>query len=177
MTIVRQAKRFRTNPVELVIFAAVTGIFFNSVYNLFYERQSFNAAALTRPIDRKTSTLAKATTNPSNGMPTGRSIASVPAAITTPPGIISVDLRCEMSESQETSAHRLRLTGPLCGSATQARITNGTNHYVASVFADTQLAKFSTDYMPLVAGKNQIHIEFLNKNGKALEQDFTITKN
>ncbi|MGZ3707368.1 MAG: hypothetical protein ACXWPM_00700, partial [Bdellovibrionota bacterium] len=44
---VSKVRRFKTNPVEIVIFSVVSLIFINSLYNLFYDHQGFHPAALS----------------------------------------------------------------------------------------------------------------------------------
>lgn len=160
-----QVRRFRTNPVELVIFSCITLIFFNSVYNLFYDQNGFHAAAL-QPM----------AANPASE---GRSPASVA------PAFVNVDVRCDLNPDQDTAATKVRLAGGICGGApgldagqlVKTQVTNTANKFAATVFTDVNAAKFSTDYIPLNLGKNPIHVEFTYEGGKTVSQDINVVKN
>lgn len=157
-------RRFRINPVEGAIFAVVSLIFANSVYNLFYDNRAFNLAAL-KPME-------------ANPVSEGRAPASVSQSFQ------NVDIRCEGNLDQDTGAAKIRLNGKLCGTdaATDATklvkavVVNGANKFNATVFTDTNGGKFSTDYIPLNGGKNPIHMEFIYRSGKTFTQDFTLTR-
>jgi hypothetical protein len=157
-------KRFRVNPVELAIFSMVSLIFMNSVYNLFYDRQGFHPT-----------TLAPMAANP---ITEGRSPASVGQAASSS----FVELKCEPAVEQQVQGAKIRLTGKLCApekdakaKLSQVQITNSTNQYNATVFTDTAAGKFSTDFIPLVAGKNAIAIEFKYGAGAKVEQKVTVS--
>lgn len=158
-------KHFRTNPVELAIFLAVTGIFANSVYRLFYDSGSFQATALTRMA--------------ANPVSEGRSLAS------TRQSFLNVDLRCDAMGEQDTGANKIRLTGPLCGTdaaidaskLVKAVVFNSANKFNATVFTDTTAGKFSTDYIPLNTGRNPIHVEFSYRGGKIVSQELVLNRN
>jgi hypothetical protein len=162
----QNTRRFRVNPVELAIFSIVTLIFLNSVYNLFYDRQGFHATAL-----------APMAANP---ISEGRTPASVPRSFQ------NLDLKCEMpAGDQDTQAAKVRLNGTLCGSTIgmdetkliKTQVTNIANKFTATVFTDLSSSKYSTDYIPLNAGKNPVHIEFFYQGGKQVTRDLTINKN
>jgi hypothetical protein len=91
----RSLRQFRTNPVEIVIFLAVTAFFVHSVYRLFYESPHFQAAALTKMA--------------SNPVSEGRTPAS------TSQTFLNLDVRCDGAQDQDTGASKIRLSGPLCG--------------------------------------------------------------
>lgn len=158
-------KHFRTNPIEVAIFLAVTAIFANSVYRLFYDSDEFRAAALTRMA--------------ANPRSEGRSPAS------TQRSFLNVELRCDAMGEQETGAGKIRLTGSLCGTdaATDASklvkavVVNAANKFNATVFTDTTAGKFSTDYIPLNAGRNPIQVEFSYRGGKIVTQELVLNKN
>ncbi|MCM2277306.1 MAG: hypothetical protein NDJ89_04465 [Oligoflexia bacterium] len=159
-------RRFRTNPVEIVIFLAAVGVFSHSVYKLFNDSPSYQAAALL----------------PSAGNPVseGRSPASV-----APPAFANLDLRCDAGSEQNTQAAKVRLSGGLCGldAATdpgkliKTTVSNGANKFTATVFMDVNAAKFSTDYIPLNAGKNPIQVEFTYSGGKIVSQELVVNRN
>src|SRR5690242_2316761 len=86
--------RFRTNPVEIVIFLFVGVIFINSVYNLLYARRGFNPTAL-----------ASMTSNP---ITEGRAPASIQHSLTT------LEVPCNSVLDKETVSNKIRLSGSLC---------------------------------------------------------------
>jgi hypothetical protein len=158
-------RKFKANPIEVAILFVITLIFFNSVYNLFYNHNGFHPAALI-PM----------TANP---VSEGRSLASVSQ------NLMTWDIKCDKSLEKDTSSNKIRLNGILCGSdpalgATKllkANIINSANQYNATVFSDVNENKFSTDYIPLETGKNAIRVEFTYIDGKSSVQDLSITKN
>ncbi|MGZ3689470.1 MAG: hypothetical protein ACXVBW_14305, partial [Bdellovibrionota bacterium] len=141
-----KVRRFKTNPVEIVIFSVVSLIFINSLYNLFYDHQGFHPAALSPMAANPTSE--------------GRAPASV-----VQKSFKSVDLSCESNPEQDTTATKVRLAGPLCeidaaldaAKLLRTTIINTANQFNATVFPDVSTGKFSTDYIPLNTGKNPIH--------------------
>ena len=145
----------------------ITLIFFNSVYNLFFDQQGFRPAAL-KPM---------AATPVSEG----RS----PASNAQP--LANIDLRCEGNPDRDTVAGKVRLTGSLCGDGrgpasdaaalVKTQVTNTANKFAATVFTDVNAGKFSTDYIPLNLGKNPIHLEFSYRDGHVATQDLNIVKN
>lgn len=161
-------RQFKTNPVEIAIFLAVTTVFVNSVYKLFYESPNFKATALTKMEGNPTSE--------------GRVLAS---SAQNSQSFLNLDLKCEAQSDQETLASKVRLSGTLCGTDVQTDggklmktlVSNTSNKFNATVFTDVNAGKYSTDYIPLNSGKNLIHIEFTYRDGKVVGQDFSITKN
>jgi len=176
-------RRFRINPVEVAIFSIVTLIFFNSLYNLFYDRQGFQTTALA----------------PMLGTPTSE--GRTPAA-TTAPTFTHLNTLCDQNSDHGTSASKVRLTGPICGTVTseaadanksktfssnsgavetlkplKTQIVNQTNQFTATVFMDTASGKFSTDYIPLEIGSNSIQVEFFYPGGKTFTQQLFVHKN
>jgi hypothetical protein len=155
-------RRFRTNPVELAIFSIISLIFCHSVYSLIYDHQGFQATAL--------SPMA------ANPISEGRLPASVSQAF------VNFEINCEAKQEQVTEATKARLMGSLCESKAgntqliRAAVVNSANKFAATVFTDTTAGKFSTDYIPLNAGPNPIHIEFTYRGGQTVSQDFQIMK-
>jgi hypothetical protein len=163
----RQAK---VNPVELTIFSVISLVFLNSVYNLFYDRQGFHPATVV---------------NLNLPAEPGRGLASVkePSVAGAAPLLLNYELRCDQNSDQVTQAGKLRLTGPLCGSQKSGteksepiQVTNRANRFTATVFTDNGAGKFSTDYIPLNAGKNPIEVLFTVGSGKPVTQGFTVEK-
>ena len=162
----RPLRRFRTNPVEIAIFAVVSMVFCNSLYHLFYDRNSLEFAAL-----------APMTASP---ISEGRAPASVQQ-----PSFLNLEVKCVSVMEMDTSANKVRLNGPLCGSdATAANgqlirteIINTANKFAATVFPDVINGKFSTDYIPLEHGKNTMTIEFEFQGGKRFTEELVVSKN
>lgn len=156
MNTIQNFRRSRVNSVEMMFFFIVTGIFLNSLYNLIYESKNFQAAVLT-PMT-------------ANIVSEGRNVAS------TPSSLANIDTTCSpLSTPVDTLASKIRLTGPLCG-AEAASIQNSTTQSIATVFIDSKALKYSTDYISLNSGKNQIHFEFKTNDGKKLAQDLIVTR-
>jgi hypothetical protein len=161
----KEIQRFRANPVEIVIFLIVAGVFCHSIYGLFYDSHGFTPAAL-KPM----------AANPISEAP--RTPASASQAF------LNLEIKCAQSHDQDTTAGKVRLAGPLCGTdgstpatqLTKTSVMNAANQFSATVFTDVNSAKFSTDYIPLTTGKNVLHLEFTYRNGKAVTQDLTISR-
>ena len=151
--------------MEIAIFSVISLIFFNSVYNLFYDHQGFHGTALTAMA--------------ANPVSEGRSPASVSQAF------INVSVACEANADQDTSANKVRMTGALCDTGPsndpshliKTQVVNNANKFNATVFTEVNAAKFSTDYIPLSLGKNPIHLEFTYLGGKVVTHDITVVKN
>ena len=160
----KNSSRFQVNPVEIAIFSLVSLIFCKSVYDLFQDRANFKMAALAPIASQPTAALRN------------------PASVA--PDFLNMDLNCENTVDQETVAGKLRLTGNLCGKGDQVatktsspliktQISNNANRFAATVFTDMTTGKFSTDYIPLIPGKNTIMVEFTWQDDKFVQQ-FTI---
>lgn len=156
-------KKFRVNPIEVVIFSIVFLMLFHSVYNLFYDKQILDAGPLSAALFSDTTP--------------GR----MPATLQS---FQNIEITCIKKQETEMQASKVRLTGPICGlreadSKSQqfkTQILNQTNNFEATVFTDVSAGKFSTDYIPLAPGKNQIFIKFDFENNKII-QELIITKN
>lgn len=157
-------ERYRTNPFELAILTLISGLFFYSAYDLFQAREAFEFSALTHEVGDPKSE--------------GRSLASIPMSTTT------LELGCEPSTAQATTASKLRLTGSLCGADAGTNGThlvrtvagNSSNNYNATLFTDLDSGKFSTEYIPLIVGRNTLRVEFHYGNGKIQSHDVEITR-
>jgi hypothetical protein len=166
-----RTRRYRTNPFEIVVFVLVSLICFRSIYSLFYDQQSFRAAALT----------------PISNSPISDGMSRSPAGFSSQ-SFLNFDIKCEGGNTKETTATKVRLTGNLCGMLTgisqdvgnqlmKSAILNQANKFNATVFTDVSAGKFSTDYIPLNSGENPIKIEFTYKNGKVFTQEFNVSRN
>lgn len=156
----KSLQRFKTNPVEFVIFLIMTGIFFHSVYHLFYDTPDFTATTLS-PMEA----------NPlsENRRPATHSTEFLNLAVT-----------CDSKNLPQTLATKVRIKGPLCKmnleEPTQTNIKNVTNKFSATVFIDPASKEFSTDYISLNSGTNHIQMDFYYPNGKTLTQNLFIEK-
>jgi hypothetical protein len=157
-------RRFRANPVEVAIFSIVTLVFANSVYNLFYDRDTFHPKTLT-PMEANPLSEGK------------RTLASAASA-----NLFNLDVPCDHSLSKEIQSDRVRLLGTFCdktlqpGRLLKSQIVNNTNHFNATVFTDTESGKYSTDYIPLEPGENGVHLEFSFLDGKSFSQEINISR-
>jgi hypothetical protein len=164
VTSVRETRRYRINPVEMIILATIGGVFLNSIYHLFYDPSGFHPAALQNMA--------------ANPVSEGRSPASVSGAFQ------SAEINCTSNPERATSATKIRILGPLCNGTETATsdplirtvVSNETNQFSATVFTDSVQGKFSTDYIPLNPGKNQFKVEFAYKSGKTVTQDLAFSK-
>ena len=177
MTAEQPTRRLRVSPVELIILLLVCGIFGNSVYNLFQEQPNIKLQALS-PLHQK------ATESVRKPAGAGGNLFSIDLKCET------------SASDYTTSSSRLRLTGSLCKQRAPAslslipetvragetsglglglgtyskllksQISNSANRYSATVFTDLAAGTFSTDYIPLLPGKNPIQIEFTYQNNK-----------
>jgi hypothetical protein len=171
----QETRRFRINPVEMIILATISGVFLNSIYHLFYDPNGFHPAALQNMA--------------ANPVSEGRSPASVSGAFQ------SAEMTCTDNPERATSASKIRILGPICngtgpsaGAPDTANVNptsdplirtvvmNETNKFSATVFTDSVMSKFSTDYIPLSPGKNQVKVEFAYKSGKTVTQDLAFSK-
>ncbi len=156
-------RRFKINPIELILFSAVGLILARSAYNLFYSETGSQFSALVPMASNPTSA--------------GRQLSS------TSQSFLNINVGCDANPDASTGAARVRLVGPLCGHSsvtdklTKTSVINNSNRFAATVFADESLNKFSTDYIPLNIGKNSIRIEFFYEGGKVASEDLTIVKN
>ena len=169
MNATQHITRFRTNPVEILIFLIISGIFGNSLYELLYIHDGFHPAALS-PMT-------------SNPISEGRNIASTaPAASAL--SLSTMDLSCDEQITKDTVSEKMRLTGTLCGetldsesnSSQKITVTNQTNRFSATVFTGSSSLKYSTDYIPLESGINKIQIEIFHANASAHKQSVEITR-
>ena len=147
----------------------VSATFVNSLYQLFYENHGeshgFQPNILTPMTSRSLSE--------------GRAIAS-----SSSQPFLTLNLSCENNTQQETSANKIRLTGKLCGVSPQtlsekgvrATIANSTNQFIATVFTHLPSGAYSTDYIPLNTGRNEIHITFSYTDENKISQDLIVNK-
>lgn len=159
------------NPVELFIFCIVALLFLNSVYRLFFGWESLDAAP-------------KALNEAPKSTPATEAVS--PQAATSP-----LEITCNTPLHLETPHAKIRIVGPLCenedaapkttrklaqAKASDAEITNHTNQFKASVFTYTEANKFSTDYIPLANGNNEIRITYKLTTGANYQQRVVVLR-
>lgn len=91
------------------------------------------------------------------------------------PTVVDFNCGASFNEVVQVQATHLRLRGTACPfSTTTMSIVNVNNGFKASVFKEGQ-GKFSTDFIDLVKGKNEIKITVEN-GGKSEEKSFHIER-
>jgi hypothetical protein len=201
-----QGKKFRVNPVEILILLTMTVVVGNSAYNLLYGTDSFRPSEFKSMVAQSTLSLAD-----------GRAPASTPTS-----AFASLEVKCQKSgagtrspeesnaeshadthaassgdeeqsgkssgqsaasSEMKTSASKVRLNGVLCGDEgvtggqlVKATVLNNNNRFNATVFTDSNSPQFTTDYIPLADGKNTLKIEFAYRDGKTSTQEINISK-
>ncbi|MDR3606720.1 MAG: hypothetical protein P4M08_04980 [Oligoflexia bacterium] len=161
-----ETRRFRVNPVEVLILMTMTIVVGNSAYNLLYGTDSF------RPADFK-SVAASAMTADNRGLASAASSA-----------FANLEVKCQNgTESIKTLASKVRLSGVLCGAEgatggqlVKATVLNNSNRFNASIFTDSNSPQFTTDYIPLAEGTNTLRIEFSYRGGKTSTQEINVSK-
>ena len=110
-----------------------------------------------------------------------RTIASIDPAQTAPKVVKEalMEINCgQDNQLLEAWGPRLRLKGTLCvpqdASVTSTKVSNKTNGYAATVFR--QSGQFTTDYINLNEGKNEINILFETESGP-VEKNVTVIRN
>ncbi len=169
-------RRFKINPAEFAIFSVISVIFLNSVYHLFYDQQGFHPSTVVN------------VNLPAEPARTPASLAQ--AAAPSTPVLMNYEVRCEENVDQSTQADKLRLTGSVCAPQggrqpasvgsdlplNQVTVTNLANKFSATVFSDQAGGKYSTDYIPLNAGRNPIEVLFTYAGGQTSTQSFVVEK-
>lgn len=112
-------------------------------------------------------------------MASQRGLASLEAARSQVPEAALLEINCtEMNQMLETASPRFRLKGPICVpqdlSVTSTKVSNKTNGYVATVFHHS--SQFTTDYINLKEGRNDIDVKFLTEKG-AIQKTITVIRN
>jgi hypothetical protein len=106
----------------------------------------------------------------------GRSLASA-GVRSSPDAMFEINCR-DTDQKLETSSMRFRLKGQACtneSTALSTQIQNKSNGYIATVFhRDPQ--SFTTDYINLNEGQNEIAVKFATENG-LIERKIMITRN
>lgn len=98
------------------------------------------------------------------------------------PSVILLDCGIELSSQSKPAvlkSSKLRIKGLRCGNLLsqpkpQITIRNNSNGYEASILL-LSATEFTTDYLSLVAGKNEISIEMLSNEGASQISRFTVS--
>ncbi|MFZ9594942.1 MAG: hypothetical protein ACO3A2_02570 [Bdellovibrionia bacterium] len=168
MESIPEVKRFKTNPIEVVIVLVVSLIFFNSLYNLIYEYPSQEALALL----------------PAESPIQSQGSSRLPAS--TPSAYFDLELDCNKIKTEQTRASKIRITGTICAlnsqqkietSSPQISIKNSTNEDTATVFQMETTDKFSTDYISLSDGENRIQMKFQFDSTRSVSKELIVIKN
>jgi hypothetical protein len=105
----------------------------------------------------------------------GRTIASA-YSVASPDAMFEINCS-DTDQKLETTSMRFRLRGQACtneSAALSTQIQNKSNGYIATVFhRDPQ--SFTTDYINLNEGSNEIAVKFATQNG-LVERTITITR-
>lgn len=157
----RESRRFRVNPLELLLFLGMIGVTSRSAYLMFSEIPNYDAFLHA---DRAPAS-AVDEASPARRKLTGH-----------------LFLDCTPSvEPKYVEAEQVRVHGDLCGSrvergstgpaATPQKVSvlNRTNQQEAIVFIDKGRSEYSTEFLPLDPGKNAIQIKIEYQNGKVVD--------
>ncbi|MGE4233412.1 MAG: hypothetical protein AB7F43_08800 [Bacteriovoracia bacterium] len=101
---------------------------------------------------------------------------------------LTYNLPCEAPNQHETTATKIRISGPLCSGnkpirrpaltekeRLTAKAENATNKYIATVFYDQIDDRYSTEFIPLEPGANQILIR-LSRSHKSYTKSLTFIR-
>lgn len=164
-----QVAKFKINPVEIGVVMAISALTAWSAYDLLKQKGSFHAHSL-----------APMSSNPRSE----RGLSDrMPASVLQVMADLNVDCYApaENPVSQDVSAKKIRLNGFFCGSQggekpVKATITNETTRYKAELFPDSLAPTFTTDYIPLSGGTNQVKVEFAYADGRSFFQQIDVTR-
>jgi hypothetical protein len=76
-----------------------------------------------------------------------------------------------------SQAKQIRLRGPVCGGkeVSDIEVINRTNGFRATIF-QTDKVRYSSDYIHLAQGDNQIHLSYMDAEGEARSAELTISR-
>ena len=161
----KSIKRYRSNPVEVAIFTGLLLVFAHSAYE-FTQNPSVTLSQVFQDLTSRT---------PASELKTTPSSPTLPGQ--------TLNLKCE-DQSQVVTTAKVRMSGNLClaasdtfGPLTRATVTNVTAKTAGNVFADTSEGRFSTDFITLMPGTNEIHFEFSDSRGKTIQRTIQLMKN
>ena len=169
--------KHKLNTIELALFSVVGVIFLNSVYRLVTD-----GPALNRSYDE-----------------IKRKPASVTEEVFNKKDFLIYNTNCTSPELISTTASKVRIEGANCGAPSllkskrspgsttlntenlehplsTSQVTNKISHFSGSLIFEPETNKFSTEFIPLELGKNNVHLDFKYKTGKSVPLDIEITR-
>lgn len=171
--------RFLVNPFEIIVFLVVLTFSGVSFYRLFFDWNE-NSSTTNLSGSQK------------NVISTERSLATT----STPSLFYTFNYNCLEQQPNQVnksiSAERVRIIGSFCAQEakrspnsihldkqkiTKVEVTNLTNQTKATVFEESSLKGFTTDYISLEPGENKIDIIHYYKNGQKKSDQIKITRN
>lgn len=88
--------------------------------------------------------------------------------------VSTIQIDCQApTDSQEVASSLVRLTGNNCGEGKEFQVTNQTNGYTASIVM-LRNNQYTTDFIDLKEGPNQLEVVVQNENGQAQKKSFII---
>lgn len=157
------------SPIEIAIFTAVLGLFAFSSYRFIHESPTLPEGLQSEDTPRQPSSIHEPNQNTS--------------------AFYSLKIDCTSPDLvQDTQASKLRLMGHFCNTSavgtsteskpltTKAYVVNQTTRYTATVFVDNNSGKYSTDYIPLQSGLNEIKVQVVDGAGKRSDIPLKITR-
>lgn len=140
------------------------------------------ASLLQPPSTLAAKKIAQTEIRTSNRAPAGEGPATYIADAIDENGTQAIDFNmpCEGNTRFSRNVVQVRLSGKLCGKLAQqdieqSEIRNMTNGFSATVFYPGPHA-FTTDYITLVGGENQIHIQHILKSGTRYDRTLMIER-
>ncbi len=172
--------KFRINPIELGIFSLVVLVFLNSAYNLIDEGSDLKLSALS----------------PEHEIPSIQTRGPASRKTTSTQLLENTQLSCNGDTSETTTAAKIRFSGEVClprakigpsmpsfasrpagaPSFQGASISVPASGHEANVFVDLSSGKYTTDYIPLRLGQNEVRVDFkfIPAPGKTLIETRTV---
>lgn len=158
-----QFRRFKTNPVEIAIFAVVTILFGHSVWRLFHESANYKPNALTSmssnpltegraPASVHTGEVGAGALNMLTKL-MGAATASQPATTSVQSPLASIEFRCKDMSATDTGAQKIRLIGASCAPL----VANPTARQPASVTSTPTEAASATEVAEGLPSETRIY--------------------
>jgi len=108
---------------------------------------------------------------------TGRTPASEQSVVpSTKLGVEVIELGCGDKEvTQSVDSSRIRIRGKDCKNQSDLSIENSTSGYLASI-VEHRPGEFTTDYIDLAVGENQIHVQAKDERGNLLSKVLKLSR-
>lgn len=156
------SRRFRSNPVEILIFGAVCALAGYSLLKTLSAPPVAHHAGFANGFER---------------FPAARTLASLREQAG------SLEIPCELSETSVSNAPTVKLFGAACdvphGAPThllRTRIVNEANQFTSTVELKTPGLLFESGEIPLQAGKNRLVLEYTYSDGTQVARSFVIDR-